>query len=118
MAVTEILKSLNFVEANTATVDATGLNSSDSFDTSSYAHGTFQVIWAGITGTATFEVQVSMDRTNYDTIASTSTTTSGAAGSGSIVFQNHLPGGLLRITITSAAGAGTLQAYAVMKRAR
>lgn len=97
-------------------LDATGTTASDSIDVSAYNNGTYQVVWAGISGTATYELQVSLDGTHFDTVTGTSSSTSGATGSASESFTDVIPGGLLRLKITSPAAAGTLSFYLVAKK--
>lgn len=97
-----------------AQIAATGTNSSDVFPSGAFRQGTFQVVWASITGTATFELQTSNNNSNWDTVVGTSSTTSGAAGSTSI-NSAALPGAYCRVKITSAAGAGTLDVSACLK---
>ena len=57
MALTEEASGRNFRRISATAVDATGTNSSDSFPASEFTQGDFQFVWAGITGTATAELQ-------------------------------------------------------------
>lgn len=87
------------------TVSASATNASETIAVSPYFHGTIQVIHAGHTaGTSTWEIQNSFDGTNWDTVPSTSTTTSGVSGSAS-KYIDPLPGGNIRIKITAANGS-------------
>lgn len=98
------------------TISASATSASDSIDASSFNNGGYQIIWAGMTGTATYEIQQSLNGTNWDTVSGTSATTSGASGSASATFTDTIPGGLLRFKITSAAAAGSVNFHIIVKR--
>ena len=120
MALTLIMQSRTYRRLAAPAIDATGLNTSDSFDVSDTLQGTFQIVHAAHTaGTSTWELQSSLDGTNYDTITGTSTATSGVAGSKTYTVD-PLPGGKIRLKVTVANGsvAPTLTVYFEGKRAR
>lgn len=111
MALTEITSGRNFRRLTADAVDATGTNSSDNFPASEFLQGDFQFVWAAMTGTATAELQRSLDGgTSFDTIANSEFTTSGASGSTGIV-KDPLEGGVIRMTVTSASAAGTITVF-------
>jgi hypothetical protein len=82
---------------------ATLNNASEIIDTSAYVQGDVQVLWSGNTDTSTFEVQHTLDNsfTLWDTVAGTSTTTSGGSGSAMFRFENMMPGGWLALCFVS-----------------
>jgi len=100
-------------------VDPSTTASSDSFPIDRYAAGNVQVIWADHTNTSTFELQVTSDGTNWDTISGSSTVTSGVSGSATLDLTS-LPGSLLRVTITGTNGDAdaTLTPYFIGKGKR
>ncbi len=116
MALTRNKDDRFYGDFSSAQVDATSTNSSDAFPTAHFQSGTYQCVWSTMTGTLTAELQTSNDGTNWDTVTSTSFTTSGASGSRSIIVD-PLPGLYNRITITAAGSvASKLDVRAVMKR--
>lgn len=115
MAVEQVLTQGNHSSFQDESIDASGTNSSGTIDVDSHLQASFQVVWSGMTGTATYELQSSEDGTNFDQVAGTSATTSGAAGSASDTVAT-MPGRKTRLTITSAATAGTLKFYYTGKR--
>lgn len=122
-ALTRLGNNIYYVRYSGAAVSAKTTASSDSFPTDTFVTGSFQVVWAdhtsgGSATTSTFELQSSTNGgSNWDTIASTSTTTSGVSGSETIDLST-LPGSLIRVTVTgtSAGTAPTLTPYFVGKR--
>lgn len=115
MAITLSKAGRNHCVYATAQIDATGTNSSDSIPVGDYTVGTIQVVWASITGTGSFKLQASNDGTNWNDISGATGSTSGAAGSTSF-HQSSLPGLFIKLIITSAASAGTLDITATLKR--
>ena len=121
MALTELGVGRNFQRTQSAALDASGLNSSDAFDVSSFNMGAFQIVWSGHSDTSTFRLEMSLDfGTTYDLIAGSSQTTSGASGSVTLLFNDHLPGGLIRARVTEVDGAAgaRLNIYFVGKKGR
>lgn len=106
-----------FTRISHTAIDASGTNSSDAIDVSGYANGSIQMIHAShAADTSTWEVQSSNDGTNWDTVAGTSTTNTGASGSDTIVL-NPLGVRQIRITITEASQAtATLTPYVVLNK--
>jgi hypothetical protein len=103
------------LDVSSAQVAATGANASDVFPCSNYIKGSFQCVWASITGTFTAELQGSNDGTNWATITGTSFVSSGTAGN-QLVENAELLSNYYRIKITSPAGAGTLDVRAALKK--
>lgn len=121
MALTSLDNSGNHARFTTTAVAANGLNSSDAFSVGPYSAGTIQVVWANHSDNSTFQLEVSNDDgAHWDSLPGSSVTTSGASGSASLVFNDHLPGHFLRVTLTEADGSGsaTLTPYFVGKRGR
>lgn len=76
---------------------------------------TLQLVWTGVTsGTATVQVQASVDGTNWDDISGASLTTSGTSGSDSY-HAISVPGAYWRLSVTAAASAGTATGYIIVK---
>ena len=113
MALTLISQNKQHEKVSAPAVDASGANSSEAFDATAWKSLTVQVVHASHSDTSTWELQSSSDGgTNYDTIASSSTTTSGASGS-SGVHIDDCPNALVRVTVTEtdANGSATLTPY-------
>lgn len=93
-------------------IDASGTNSSAELRIGRFKSATIQTVWAGHGTTSTFEVQETVDGTNWDTISGSSQTTSGTSGSSSIHLSDIM-GDKIRITVTSADGGAnpTLTPY-------
>lgn len=95
--------------------DATG--NSDSFPVERFVTGAFQAVWAASNdgNTAVFELQSSIDETNWVTVSGSSTATSGT--SGSVIYNlATLPGAKLRLAVTNAGTSGsTLTPYFIGK---
>jgi hypothetical protein len=94
---------------------AAGLNSSDVFPVGAFVWGTYQIAWSSVTGAFTAELQVSNDGALWDTVSDSVFTSSGSSGSRSVVMD-PLPGKFNRLKITSAAGAGSVDVNAMLKR--
>lgn len=98
-------------------VNASGTNSSEVVELAAHQQLSVQVVHASHDDTSTWEIQVSNDNSNWDTLTGSSTTTSGASGSASVdVDPWHYQYG--RITVTEADGnaSATLTATIVAKR--
>lgn len=80
-------------------ISANGLNSSNNYQLNRYTSVSFQFVWSDHSDTSTFELQSSLNGTDFDTVVGSPITTSGAAGSGTLFFQN-CPFKYLRMTIT------------------
>jgi|6_EtaG_2_1085325.scaffolds.fasta_scaffold07631_3 subtilisin family serine protease len=119
MTVTSESLGRNFRRISATAVSANGLNSGDAIAVSDTTRGTFQVVHATHDDTSTWEIQSSVDGTNYDTVTGTSTTTAGASGSASLIFDN-IPGAFIRLTVTEADGnaASTLIVHFIAKKDR
>lgn len=118
MTITSLAKGPNYKRISITAVDASSTNSSETVQVSDMSEVTFQVVWASHDDTSTFAIQSSQNGgSNWDTISGTSTTTSGASGSATIVVTT-MPGGLARITVTEADGnaGATLTPYITMRR--
>ena len=115
MALTMTAHGVNHTLYTAASVAATGTNSSDTAPSAGFLQCTVQAVWASITGTAVFKLQSSNNGSNWDDIPGATGSTSGTAGSLSIHLST-LPGTAIRLTITSAAGAGTIVPTFAMKR--
>jgi len=118
MSETTLKRSPIYRSFSVTAILADGLNSTEAIACESYTEGTFQIVHATHTDTSTWELQVSLDGgTNWDTIAGSSITTSGAAGSTAIHYDS-LPVGLIRLTVTEADAnvASTLTLYAGLRR--
>ena len=115
MALTLISQDHKHQKMSATAVDASGTNSSDAFDATAFKTLTVQVVHASHSDTSTWELQSSADGgSNYDTIADTSTTTSGASGSAGVHLV-EAPNALIRLTVTEtdANGSATLTPYFV-----
>lgn len=113
---TEVNKSHYHRLVSDVALDATTTSSSTPIDVSTFNNGTYQVIWSGMTGTADYALQVSLDGTTYDTVQGSEATTSGASGSASESFTDVIPGGLIKFVVTTPAAAGTIDFYLLAKR--
>ena len=121
MALTELGAGRNFQRTQSAAVDASGLNSSDAFDVSTFNMGAFQVVWSNHSDTSVFKLEMSLDGgSNYDLISGSSQETSGASGSVTLLFNDHLPGGRIRLTVTAtdANASARLNVYFIGKKGR
>lgn len=121
MAIVANDNSLNHARFSETAINANGLNSSSAFPAGPYSSGSFQVVWSSHSDTSTFELQMSNDGgANWDTVQLSSFTTSGASGSTTFVFDTHLPGSLMRVSVTEADGnaSARLAVYFVGKRGR
>jgi hypothetical protein len=116
MALEIVKRAANSVIYKDAGLDASTTSVSVSIDVTSYNHGTYQIVWSGFTGTATYEIQVSVDGVHYDTVTGSSANTSGASGSASESFTDVIPGGLIRLAVTSPATAGSVDFFIVAKK--
>ena len=96
-------------------IDATGLNSTPSVSCERYSSMHIQVVWADHADTSDFEIQSSIDGTNWDTVTGSSTTTSGADGSESIVINPNAFKSV-RVTVTEVDAAGDYAVYFFQKR--
>lgn len=116
-ALTREGSSSSYITYSATAVAATGANSSDSFPAAPFTQGTFQIVWAGhnLVNGSTFELQSSVNGTNWDTISGSSVSSSGTTGSTSIDFSS-LPGDVIRVTLTNTSIAGsTITPYFIGK---
>ena len=105
----------DFVQYKIIGIDATATGESSNIDVFKTTSGSWQIIWAGFTGTADIEMQSSHDDgVTWDTISGSTFTTAGASGSTGMVM-NQVPGAYIRLAVTSAATAGTIDLYFVGK---
>lgn len=95
----------------TLSLEADGTNNSDSVDCSQNHSILIQVVWSSHSDTSTFEIQSSADGTNWDTVTSSETTTSGASGSESVIIDPNAFR-FVRVSITEA-DANASAAYAI-----
>jgi len=100
-------------EANISqTIDAHGTNSGATIHCNNYPDiVSVQIVWSTHTGTSTFVLQTSNNGSNWDTVAGTSTTTSGVSGSTTLLISPNIFK-YLRLTIT-AADSNVNASYAV-----
>jgi len=97
-------------------IDATGLNSSSAVDGSSYQQVGVQVVHADISTTsAIYELQVSNDGSNWDSVSGSSTTVTTGSGSNSIDID-PFQYAYIRVTTTTASKAGTLTPRVMLKK--
>lgn len=93
-------------------IAANAANSSDAIDVSGHKTISIQVVHASHSDTSTWSVQSTQDATNWDTITGTSTVTSGASGSATLVIHPcSFRQVRLTITETDAGASSTLTPY-------
>ena len=112
-----IRKEANYVYHGTTGIDVTGANASDNIEVYTNLKGSYQVIWAGLgAGAANYRLEVSHDGgTTFDEITGTADVTVGAAGSDSVEIGD-MPGGIVRLIVTTPGPSGTLDFYYVGKK--
>ena len=117
MAMEQVRKEANYVYWKSLAIDATGTNNSGNIEVYTNLKGSYQVIWAGLgAGSANYRIEASHDGgTTFDEVTGTADVTAGAAGSNSVEIGD-MPGGIIRLAITSAGPSGTLDFYYVGKK--
>jgi hypothetical protein len=110
-------QSNGWVRYQLTAVDASGTNNSEAIDLAAFQQVSVQVVHASHDDTSTWELQVSNDGTNYDTLTGSSTTTASASGSASVEVEPWQYR-LLRVSVTEADGnaSATLTPHIVAKR--
>ena len=95
-------------------VAANATNNSDAISIAAFSAVSIQVVHASHSDTSTWALQSSNDATNWDTISGSSTTTSGASGSATLVISPVVFRQIrLTITETDAGASSTLTPYIV-----
>ncbi len=115
----EVFASQTFQGTVFSAVTAGADHNSASVDSSSSLYGSYQCVWAGLTGTvnANVSAQVSADSgTSWDNLSGASMTFTGASGHSTVLISGVLTTPLVRLAYThGTVSGGTVSCYLALK---